>query len=109
VTLTELLRAGVLRPGRLVGEHLGTEYFAELTPHGTVRLDTGAEFTSPSAAAMTALDRPSWNGWTFWAVQHASGDRTRLEVLRRAALAAGAPGSGAVDAGGPPGAVHQAA
>ncbi len=113
VTLTELLRAGVLRPGRLVGEHLGTEYFAELTPHGTVRLDTGAEFTSPSAAAMTALDRPSWNGWTFWAVQHASGDRTRLEVIRRAALAAGLspvepdpPGSGVVDEPNP---VDQAA
>ena len=88
VTLSDLIRAGALRPGRLIGEHLGTEYLAELTPYGTVRLDTGAEFASPSAAAMTALDRPSWNGWTFWSVQHDSGTRTRLEVIRRAALAA---------------------
>jgi hypothetical protein len=133
MTLTDLLSAGMLRPGRLVGEHLGVEYVAELTPHGTVRLDTGAEFASPSAAAMTALDRPSWNGWTFWAVQHASGDRTRLEVIRRAALAAarGAPtdrpgaadlsdaslsqveqelsGSARLDAGGQSGLVDQAA
>lgn len=89
VSLAELLRAGVLRPGRLIGEHLGTEYVAELTPHGTVRLDSGAEFTSPSAAAMTALDRPSWNGWTFWAVEHSGGTRTKLEVIRRAVLASG--------------------
>jgi uncharacterized protein DUF262/RAMA domain-containing protein len=91
LSLADLLRAGVLRPGRLVGEHLGTEYVAELTPQGTVRLDTGAEFTSPSTAAMTALDRPSWNGWTFWAVEYPGGMRTRLDVLRRAALAGGKP------------------
>jgi hypothetical protein len=54
---------------------------------GTVRLDTGAEFASPSAAAMTALDRPSWNGWTFWSVVHRTGTRTRLEVVRRAVMA----------------------
>src|SRR5262249_53756550 len=81
VSLADLLRAGTLRPGRLVGEHLGTEYVAELTEHGTVRLDTGAEFTSPSAAAMTALDRPSWNGWTFWSVEHPGGTRTPLEAI----------------------------
>ncbi|OLB79676.1 MAG: hypothetical protein AUI14_09550 [Actinobacteria bacterium 13_2_20CM_2_71_6] len=89
LSLADLLRAGTLRPGRLVGEHLGTEYVAELTVQGTVRLDTGAEFTSPSAAAMTALDRPSWNGWTFWAVEYPGGLRTKLDVIRRAALAGG--------------------
>jgi hypothetical protein len=87
VSLGDLLRIGALRPARLVGEHLGIEYVAELTPRGTVRLESGAEFTSPSAAAMTALDRPSWNGWTFWSIVHQSGTRTRLEVIRRAALA----------------------
>lgn len=60
---------------------------AELTPHGTIRLESGAELGSPSAAAMTALARPSWNGWTFWSVRHADGSRTRLDVIRRAALA----------------------
>jgi Protein of unknown function DUF262/Restriction Enzyme Adenine Methylase Associated/Protein of unknown function (DUF1524) len=87
VTLAGLLRTGALRPGWLVGEHLGQEYAAWLTPAGTVRLESGAEFASPSAAAMTALDRPSWNGWTFWAIDHGDGSRTRLEVIRRAALA----------------------
>jgi hypothetical protein len=87
VTLADLMRSGALRPGRLVGEHLGQEYTAQLTPAGTVRLESGAEFASPSAAAMTALDRPSWNGWTFWAIEHRDGSRTRLEVLRRAAAA----------------------
>jgi hypothetical protein len=91
LSLADLLRAGTLRPGRLVGEHLGIEYYSELTPQGTVRLDTGAEFTSPSTAAMTALDRPSWNGWTFWAVEYPGGLRTKLDVLRRAALAGGLP------------------
>ena len=87
VSLADLLSTGALRPGRLVGEHLGQEYTAHLTPAGTVRLESGAEFASPSTAAMTALDRPSWNGWTFWAIEHRDGSRTRLEVIRRAALA----------------------
>jgi hypothetical protein len=87
VSLADLIRSGELRPGRLVGEHLGQEYTAQLTAAGTVRLESGAEFASPSAAAMTALDRPSWNGWTFWAIEHRDGSRTRLEVIRRAALA----------------------
>lgn len=87
VSLADLIRSGALRPGRLVGEHLGQEYTAQLTPAGTLRLESGAEFASPSAAAMTALDRPSWNGWTFWAIEHRDGSRTRLEVIRRAALA----------------------
>jgi hypothetical protein len=87
VSLADLIRSAALRPGRLVGEHLGQEYTAQLTAAGTVRLESGAEFASPSAAAMTALDRPSWNGWTFWAIEHRDGSRTRLEVIRRAALA----------------------
>jgi hypothetical protein len=86
-SLADLVRTGALQPGPLVGEHLGTEYTAELTADGTVRLDTGAEFASPSAAAMTALDRPSWNGWTFWSVVHRTGTRTKLDVVRRAVIA----------------------
>jgi hypothetical protein len=86
ITLADLLRVGALQPGRLVGEHQQVEYVAELTPRGTVRLASGVEFASPSAAAMTALDKPSWNGWTFWAVPHPDGSRTRLDVIRHATV-----------------------
>lgn len=86
VTPLALIEAGLLRPGPLVGEHLGREYQAELTDRGRIRVAADHEFASVSRAATTVLQKRSWNGWTFWSTVAADGTRVRLSDLRKAYL-----------------------
>jgi hypothetical protein len=82
VTPLALVEAGLLRPGPLVGEHLGREYQAELTERGRIRVEAGHEFASVSRAATAVLQKRSWNGWTFWSTVAADGTRVKLSDLR---------------------------
>jgi Protein of unknown function DUF262/Restriction Enzyme Adenine Methylase Associated len=91
VTPMHLIEAGLLRPGPLVGEHLGREYRAELTDRGRIRIDGGREILSVSRAATVALGKRSWNGWAFWSVVAPDGTRVRLDDMRRLYLARAAP------------------
>ncbi len=83
VTPLALIEAGLLYPGRLVGEYLGREYQAELTDRGRIRVEAGHEFASVSRAAIAVLRKRSWNGWTFWATVMPDGRRVRLNELRK--------------------------
>jgi hypothetical protein len=87
VTPLALIEAGLLRPGPLVGEHLGREYRAELTDRGRIRVEAGSEFGTVSRAATAVLQKRSWNGWTFWATVLADGRRVTLADLRNRYLA----------------------
>jgi Protein of unknown function DUF262/Restriction Enzyme Adenine Methylase Associated/Protein of unknown function (DUF1524) len=83
VTPLALIEAGLLRPGPLVGEHLGREYQAELTDRGRIRVAADHEYASVSRAATSVLHKRSWNGWTFWSTVVSDGSRVRLAELRR--------------------------
>ena len=90
ITVARLVEAGYIeREARLVGVLRDTEYHAQLTPDGRIRLESGEVFESPSPAAIAALNRGSWNGWTFWHVVRPDGTRPTLDAIRAAALQAG--------------------
>jgi len=90
ITVARLVDAGYIeREARLVGVLRDAEYPAQLTPDGRIRLESGEVFDSPSAAAIAALNRGSWNGWTFWHVVRPDGTRQTLDAIRAAALQAG--------------------
>jgi hypothetical protein len=78
------------REAQLVGQFKDLECHAQLTANGKIRIDSGEEFDSPSPAAIAALNRGSWNGWTFWKVVLPDGTRPTLDSIRVAALQAGA-------------------
>src|SRR5438034_333020 len=68
-SLQELIAAGRLAPGqRLVAIHRGTRHSAEVTADGSIRLNGGQSFRSPSAAARGVTGN-SVNGWRFWGVE----------------------------------------
>lgn len=74
VQVDDLIQAGLVRPGdTLVGQHRRSSYEATVLDDGRIRMSGGGAFDTPSRAAMDALDRSSWNGWTFWRVTR-SGD-----------------------------------
>jgi hypothetical protein len=69
VRLSDLLEAGLVQPEqRLVWERprLDQSYRATVTDAGTIRLEDGREFPSPSRAAMEAAQIPAYDGWYAW-------------------------------------------
>ena len=59
----------------------GKEYRALLTSRGKIKL-SGKIFATPTAAAMSIVDRGSVNGWNFWYYKNAEGEWARLSDLR---------------------------
>lgn len=60
----------------------GKEYRALLTPKGKIKFN-GKIYATPTAAAMTIIDRGAVNGWTFWYYKNAEGEWARLSDLRK--------------------------
>lgn len=84
VTLTDLIEAGLLSTGdalRFKRPRLGQTYSATVTEAGTVSLEGGQEFRSPSRAAAVAADMPAVDGWHAWKV--ASTGRSLDELRQR--------------------------
>jgi Restriction Enzyme Adenine Methylase Associated len=84
VRLSDLLEAELLNPGDdLVWSRprLGQTYKATLTESGTIRLEDGREFASPSVAAMRAADLVAFDGWYAWRVERRGG--VLLNEMRR--------------------------
>jgi hypothetical protein len=91
VEFRQLGGIGLIAPGAiLIGHHKGARHEATVRPDFRIKIDSGEAFESPSKAAMTVLDRPSWNGWTFWHVASPGGpmriDRIRADALERGLL-----------------------
>jgi hypothetical protein len=83
VELTHLLEADLLVPGQdLVWRRprLGTTYRATVGEAGTIKLEDGREFSSPSRAAIEAAQIPAYDGWHAWRVD--TEDRESLHDLR---------------------------
>jgi hypothetical protein len=59
----------------------GKEYKAILTGKGIIKLGN-KRFTSPSGAALSIVDSSMVNGWDFWYIKNASGERVRLGEYR---------------------------
>jgi CBS domain-containing protein len=94
VTLTDLIRAGLLRVGdrvRFRRPRMGHLHRAEVTEAGRLRLDDGLEYRSPSRAAVVAADMRAVDGWHAWVVESSdvSLDALRQELLDRAMGRAG--------------------
>ncbi|WFE27828.1 hypothetical protein O7623_01025 [Solwaraspora sp. WMMD791] len=90
VRVSDLLRAGLLRPGarlRFVRRRVGETYHAEIIENGRIRLPDGQEFSSPSGAAMAAAGMRAVDGWLAWTVEENGRplDALRQELLDRAA------------------------
>lgn len=76
VRLTDLLDAGLVSPGtRLIWERrrLGQTFRASFTDNGSIQLDDGRTYSSPSGAAMAAADVASYDGWYAWRVDAPNG------------------------------------
>ncbi len=91
VEFRQLVQINVIPVGtELAGQHRGSTYRAVVLADGRIRTQTGGAFESPSAAAMDVLNRQSWNGWTFWCLEHDGAqvriDRVRAEALERGVL-----------------------
>jgi len=69
VTLGSLISAGLVAPGARLSWHRprsGASYFATVTESGTIRLDDGREYDTPSRAAREAADIEAVDGWVKW-------------------------------------------
>lgn len=69
VRVSDLLDAGLLQPGQeLTWERprLGASYRAVVTENGSLQLEDGRTFSSPSRAASEAADIPAYDGWLAW-------------------------------------------
>ena len=80
VQMSDLLEAGLVNDGDELWwrrPRLGNDYRAVVTSDGTLRLDDGRIFTSPSRAAKEAANIPAVDGWYAWKL----GDKT-LHALR---------------------------
>ncbi len=91
-TLTQLLSARLLHPGQtLVARHKGRELEARVAKDGTVEF-AGQNYGSLSTAGSMALaslgtlrpdgGRRAVNGWSFWHVEDATGNRIPVGMLR---------------------------
>ncbi len=90
ITIMNLVEGGFMPPqAALVGTFQDLDYHARVTADGQLRLDSGEVFDSPSSAAGAALNRSSWNGWTFWRVVLPDGSTPELNAIRATALKAG--------------------
>lgn len=90
VSFRQLVAARLVPPAAtLRGARAGQNWTATVTVDGRIRLDDGAEFDAPSAAAIAALHVRSWNGWDFWRVDTSNGpirlSRIRQDYLQSAA------------------------
>jgi Restriction Enzyme Adenine Methylase Associated/Protein of unknown function (DUF1524) len=88
ISLKDLVDAGLVAPGaELFGTHSGHEYRAQVSPEGQILTPDGNAYDTPSGAAMAVLSRDSWNGWAWWRVETADGDRLlsriRQDLLER--------------------------
>ncbi len=107
VRLTDLLDAGLVPAGTpLIWERrrLGQEFRATFTDNGSIKLDDGRSFSSPSGAAMAAAGIPSYDGWYAWRVDSPDGKLLhdlRMDLLHQfmggAEPAADADGRGTSD------------
>jgi hypothetical protein len=82
IKIPDLMEAGLLQVGdrlRWVRPQKGEEYGAEITANGSILLDTGETYTSPSRAAMEAAGIPAYDGWYAWTVERLG---KRLNDLR---------------------------
>jgi hypothetical protein len=76
IRVADLLDAGLLRASQtLVWDRprLGQRYSAEVLENGSIRLEDGRAYSSPSRAAMEAADIPSYDGWYAWRVDGLEG------------------------------------
>ncbi|MFC7484963.1 DUF262 domain-containing protein [Luedemannella flava] len=90
ISISRLMERGFIPPeAALVGTFRDLDYHARVTHDGQIRLDSGELFDSPSSAAGGALNRGSWNGWTFWRVALPDGSNPTLNAVRRTALKSG--------------------
>ncbi len=95
VTIVDLIGAGLLAAGdalRFKRPRVGQTYGSVVTAAGTVSLEGGQEFKSPSRAAAVAADMPAVDGWHAWTVASSgrSLDSLRQELLDQ--VAAGTAG-----------------
>lgn len=81
IALSDLIEAGLLAVREvLVWERprLGVTYRATVGEKGTLRLEDGREFSSPSRAAIEVAEIPAMDGWLVWR----NGEGERLRDLR---------------------------
>jgi CBS domain-containing protein len=85
LAVADLVASGLLKAGTALlfrRPRSGAEYRAEVTPTGSLRLEDGREFTSPSRAAGNAASG-SFDGWNAWVLE-STGET--LDQLRQALL-----------------------
>jgi len=95
VTIADLTSVGLLAAGdalRFKRPRMGQTHKAVVTAVGTLSLEGGQEFRSPSRAAGVAADMPAVDGWHAWTVVSSgrSLDSLRQELLDQ--VAAGTTG-----------------
>jgi len=74
---TKSLKGLVKRRTPLYRTYKGKEYRAFLHPNGKIKIGRKS-FETPTAAAMTIVQRSTVNGWTFWYAKDARGEWVRL-------------------------------
>ena len=90
VMIADLINAGLLEIGtslRFKRPRMGQTHKAVVAADGTLSIEGGQVFRSPSRAAAVAADMPAVDGWHAWTVV-ASGrslDSLRQELLDRVA------------------------
>ena len=67
----------------------GEIFHATVEPDGGIRTEDGQVWPSPSRAAMSAADVPSYDGWHAWRVPRLSG--VKLDQLRQRLVADDSP------------------
>jgi len=96
VQMTDLLDAGLVIGGdELVWRRprLGAEYRARVAANGSIELEDGRSFASPSRAAMEAADIPAYDGWYAWRLVRTDAPLHALrEELARLGRPAAQPG-----------------
>lgn len=80
VSMADLLKAQLLRPGQEISFRRSTTVTGEVTAAGTVRF-RGTEYSSPSTAGKVAAGGTSTNGWLAWHVRDGA-EWTTLSALR---------------------------
>jgi len=88
--LFQLVSARVLSPGtKLLAEHRGTTYTAEIDDDGRIRLPSGDQYRKPDDAARIVTNTKSAQGMDFWRVQQTDGQRISLKNLYAHSKSAG--------------------
>jgi hypothetical protein len=79
VSLSDLVKAQLLRPGQEVSFRKSPSITGVVTDSGTISV-SGTEYGSPSTAAKAAADGVSTNGWLAWSVRRDDGWSTLAEL-----------------------------